>query len=62
MSERIISRYPGWFCCRGCHRTVLMAIDGFSVIGSDFAVYGFIEITAAKLNDANRARTVIIHK
>ena len=39
-----------------------MAIDGFSIIGSDFAVYGFIEITAAKLNDANQARTVIIHK
>jgi hypothetical protein len=37
-----------------------MAIDGFSVTGSGFAVYGFIEITVAKLNYANRARKVII--
>jgi len=39
-----------------------MAIDGFSVIGSELAVYGFIEITVAKLNYANRARTVIIRR
>jgi hypothetical protein len=29
-----------------------MAIDGFSVIGSELAVYGFIEITIAMLNYA----------
>ena len=46
----------------GCHRTVLMAIEGFSVIGSKLAVYGFIEITVAKLNYANRARKVSIQR
>ena len=44
---------------RGCHRAVLVAVDGFSVIGSEFAVHGFMEIAVAKLNYANRARTVI---
>ena len=39
-----------------------MAVDGFSVIGSEFAVHGVIEITVAKLNNANQARTVSIQK
>jgi hypothetical protein len=39
-----------------------MAIDGFSVTDSERAVYGFIEITVAKLNYTNRARKVIIQK
>jgi len=39
-----------------------MAVDGFSVIGSEFAVHDFIEITVAKLNYANRPRTIIIRK
>ena len=39
-----------------------MAIEGFSVIGSKLAVYGFIEITVAKLNYANRARKVSIQR
>jgi hypothetical protein len=39
-----------------------MAIDVFSVIGSEPAVYGLIEITVAMLNYAKRAIKVIIRK
>jgi len=39
-----------------------MAVDGFSVISSKFAVHDFIEITVAKLNYDNRARIVITKK
>jgi hypothetical protein len=38
---------------RGCHRTVLMAIDGFSVTGSKPAVCDSIETTVATSNNAN---------
>lgn len=53
---------PEYLPCGGCHRTVLMAIDVFSVIGSEPAVYGLIEITVAMLNYAKRAIKVIIRK
>ncbi|MDL0125215.1 hypothetical protein PNP85_08550 [Halobacterium salinarum] len=47
---------------RGCHRTVLMAIDGFSVTDSKPAVCGFIEITVAMSNNANGVRRVTIRE
>jgi len=39
-----------------------MAVNGFSVMYSEFAVHSLEEITIAKPNDANRARTAIIRK